>query len=426
MASIAACSAVGGLGRPTCAAGATEMGYVRDLAVGLLLGWLVSLLVALAVLGAGPPRRAASAQLAEQMRRSVEQEMNECHSCPGSAAVFRCQLFFECALKFSQADAQPQTNSLILFDHVDVCGASLIGGGLFGVSFAPLDDTATCIPAFTANVTALDDRALPVMRLLLAWIEQMPVERAASSSAARPVSPDAPASPADGAPAELEEEREGTIIRDSARAVAGELSVRLQLADDVEGGALSAAAIAQGRAAAGRILPGGRSFPQGAEIVAMDGAVSDSSLVLQAAERVSSGALENREVVLQLAFEPSEEAVLKRGPDALSVYVPPALRRQIAPARLRAPADYISWVKAMRSSARLPQLQMQSIAQSPLVFTLDGAFDAQSAEEIITLATPRCGKRLFAPFCTKNKTINLPSQARDTHRKSCEKEVGFS
>lgn len=162
-------------------------GFARDLCVGLLAGWLVSvLLIGLAVVGVDDP----SATLQAQLRLAVAQENNGCHRCGGgggSTGVFRCQLFFECALKLVQAqDANPaapqlQPTSVLLFDRVDICGASLVGGGLFAVAFAPVDP-GRCVPAFTANATVVDRSAVEAMRLLSKWIDTIPVPPVAAPS----------------------------------------------------------------------------------------------------------------------------------------------------------------------------------------------------------------------------------------------------
>jgi hypothetical protein len=363
------------------------MNFGREVCFGVLLGWVLSMLLAALVSMVGI-ETTASTELVKQMEAAVRQENNGCHECGDTAAVFRCQLFFECAMQLtkgagdsSRVAAKLRVNGLFMFDRVDVCGAPVVGGGVFNFRFAPLAPNC-CIPAFAANATWLDEYALQAMRMVLTWSaeQQQASTKVKTSMTSRPES----------LPAESTTEAASTTghdgLRASARDVAGELSIRVPLVTSAKG-SLSAMAIASG-AADGHVISADdhRVVPAGATIVAMDGRPSDASLVLHQAAAETG----DREVVLILAFEPTANDITKRGADALNIYVPPSMRRQITPGLLRTPAGYTEWGKAMHATGLLPQLQLQFINEpTPLVLAVDGAFDRQAAQAILDLASPR-------------------------------------
>lgn len=371
------------------------MNVGRDLCVGVLLGWGLSILLVTLVSVLGMEKTTASRELVEQMDAAVRQENNGCHECGDTTAVFRCQLFFECALQLTKggdssrvaAKLQP-ANSLFIFDRINICGATVVGGGLFNFSFVPLEP-GCCIPAFTANATWFEEYALQAMQMALTWSgQQQQVSRKTTSTTSKPES--LPAHKGllfQGTSSEADSSPGYDRPRASAKDVAGELSIRVPLVSNATG-SLSAVTIASG-GADGHVVSADdhRVVPVGAEIVAMDGSPSDAGLVLQQAAAETDVI---REVVLVLAFEPSAEDIDKRGADALNIYVPPPMRRQITPGWLRTPAGYTEWGKAMHATGLLPQLQLQFINEpTPLVLAVDGTFDRQTAQAIIDLASPK-------------------------------------
>eukprot|EP01043_Picozoa_sp_COSAG02_P039137 COSAG02_NODE_3068_length_7430_cov_2.999864_7_plen_412_part_00 len=372
------------------------MNVGRDLCIGVLLGWGISMLLVASVLILGMEKAPAPTELVEQMDAAVRQENNGCHECGDTTAVFRCQLFFECALQLtkggnpSRIAAKLQASGFFIFDRVDVCGATVVGGGLFNFRFVPLEPDC-CIPAFTANATWFEEHSLQAMQVVLTWsAQQQQVNKKPTSTTISKLEslPSPKGLPFQETLSEAGSSPGQDRSRASARDVAGELSIRVPLVSSATG-SLSAATIARG-GADGHVVSADdhRVVPVGAEIVAMDGSPSDASLVLQQAAAETGGGI--REVVLVLAFEPSAEDIDKRGADALNIYVPPPMRRQITPGWLRTPAGYSEWGNAMRASGLLPQLQLQFINKAtPLLLAVDGIFDRQTAQAIIDFASPK-------------------------------------
>ena len=223
------------------------MNLARDLCLGVLVGWSLSLLLLmLSSMLHGDDKEAASIQLVKQLEAAVGQENNGCHECRDTPTVFRCQLFFECALQLtkggdsSRVASQLHAKGLFIFDRVDLCGASLLGGGVFNFPFAPAQPDG-CIPAFAANITWFEQYALQAMRTVVDWTEHEEKEASAKSTSAtdtpveQTTSETTPSSADDNKP------------RGSARSVAGELSIRVPLVTRADG-SLSASNIANGDA----------------------------------------------------------------------------------------------------------------------------------------------------------------------------------